>query len=294
MVCAMRSMSAHGLPTGGPRNFSRCRNDLTARVPTGVQPQNATTLYLRGQSEALHRYFLPVLRHSGTRLTRHRRPAGAFLDEFVETFLTLSRSRITFPRTINPVRPAQRDDLEPRAAFALSRHAPPEVLRPPPTNFAKRLALCSARNTTTIDRRSFFDVDPVLACAWYSAYAELYRTGLLDPVVWKNLKEHFAFEDDRLDARHLPMIAYFGIHDVGENRDRVSDRLSTGPGGRSRNRCNGKREPAGPEENRGAERRLVARHSAYRITRAFVEALTGYHLTSSRSATARPRPELVP
>ncbi len=118
-----------------------------------------------------------------------------------------------------------------------------------------------------------------LASVWYSAYTELYRTGLLDPVVWENLKGHFAFSHDRLDLTHLPMPGYFASTYVGEHCDRAI---------RSAINASVRRVLAGlpPVRNRPDPRKVAVVsgswspvHSAYRITKAFVEALEGYHLT---------------
>ena len=246
--------------------------------------QEAIALSLPGQSDALSECFLPVLRHfRDTSYHTIVEPGRRFLDEFLETFLTLftkvdylpsERHRTEFVRlnaTISNL-------------VALSRFKTTDAYLSQfgtgPVDLAKRLALTSARNSVAIDRASFFDADPVLACAWYSAYAELYRAGLLDPVVWKNLQEHFAFEDDRLDVRHLPMIAYFASTYVGKSRDRIvrsiinrSWKTVAEPLQRQvRNRPN-------PRKIAVLSSGWSPGHSAYRITKAFVEALAGYHVT---------------
>ena len=149
-----------------------------------------------------------------------------------------------------------------------------------PADFGKMLALTSARNRGRLDRKAFFDRDPVLAGVWYSAYAEIYRTGLLDPVVLSNLREHFAFNDPRLDVQNLTMTSYFASTYVGENRDRnvrsIINRswkqAASALQSTVRNR---------PDTTRIAilSSSWTPSHSAYRICKAYVEALAGYHLT---------------
>ena len=155
-----------------------------------------------------------------------------------------------------------------------------EMLGPVPVNLVKFLTLCSARNQIKLDRKAFFDVDPALACTWFGAYAEIYRTGLLNPVVWFNLKNHFAFEDDRLDVQFLPMTSYFASTYVGDDLDRVVRAAIN----RSWRSVSGQLQSW--VKNRPDRKKIgilssgwTPSHSAYRITKAFVEALKGYHLT---------------
>jgi hypothetical protein len=246
--------------------------------------RDATALYLQGQSDALSESFLTVLRHfRDTSYGTLLEPGRRFIDEFVETFLTLFTKADYLP---NETHQSQFVRLNATLSnlVALSRFKTTDAhlstLGTGADDFGKRLTLCSARNATAIDRASFFDVDPALACLWYSAYAELYRGALLDSVVWKNLKEHFAFEDDRLDARRLPMIAYFASTYVGEFRDRNVRSIIN----RSWKTV---AEPLQQQVRNRPDPRKIAvlsggwspAHSAYRITKAFVEALQGYHLT---------------
>ena len=254
------------------------------RLAPAFSTEVATSLSLQGQSDPLSECFLSVLRHFQSTSYHTIVEAGRrFLDEFVETYLTLFTKADYLPSDSHRTE-FVRLNATISNLVALSRFQTTDAylsrLSNGPADLAKRLALCSARNTTAIDRASFFDADPVLACAWYSAYAELYRAGLLNPVVWKNLQDHFAFKDARLDARHLPMIAYFASTYVGEGRDRVVRSII--------NRS--WKTVAGPLQrqvrNRPDPRKIAVlsggwspAHSSYRITKAFVESLKGYHVT---------------
>ena len=64
-----------------------------------------------------------------------------------------------------------------------------ELLNAQPQNYVKLLTLYSARNSVRIDRQMLFDTNPKLASHWYSHYLELYRSGLVDRVVYQNLRE---------------------------------------------------------------------------------------------------------
>lgn len=265
------------------------RPSSTRSVPA-FSPRDFTALYVRGRHDELSEQFLAVLRHF--RDTSYHTLDGQgrrFVNAFAKLFLTLFTEPdyapgrkhlfefVRFNPTISNV-----------VALSSFRTTEPflEQLGGGPADFGKLLALCSARNSAALDRKSFFDADPVLACAWYSAYAELYRTGLLDPVIWNNLRDHFAFEDDRLDVRRLPTISYFASTYVGDGRDRVVRTALN----RSFQKAAGALRVANVPD-----RRKIAVvtgnwspvHSAYRITKAFVEALEGYHLTLVTFGTRR-------
>lgn len=87
-------------------------------------------------------------------------------------------------------------------------------------NFTKLLALYSARNSVTIDRRLLFGTSPLLATQWYYCFAEGYRTGCADPVTLQNLRAHIAYEDDRIvGINSFTHHAYFGATYIDHERD---------------------------------------------------------------------------
>jgi hypothetical protein len=96
-----------------------------------------------------------------------------------------------------------------------------ELLNVQPQNYVKLLTLYSARNTIRIDRRMLFDTNPELASYWYSYYLELYRSGLVNRVVYQNLREHILYEDDRLTEFYHIDNLYFGATYIDGNRDRI-------------------------------------------------------------------------
>ncbi len=96
-----------------------------------------------------------------------------------------------------------------------------EILTAQPQNYVKLLTLYSARNTVRIDRRMLFDTNAELASHWYSHYLELYRSGLVNRVVYQNLREHILYEDDRLTEFYHIDNLYFGATYIDGDRDRI-------------------------------------------------------------------------
>jgi hypothetical protein len=87
-------------------------------------------------------------------------------------------------------------------------------------NFTKLLALYSARNRVKVDRRLLFGTSPALATQWYYCFTEGYRTGCADPVTLQNLREHIAYEDDRLiGINSFTHHAYFGATYIDHEKD---------------------------------------------------------------------------
>ncbi|OIP72184.1 MAG: hypothetical protein AUK48_11485 [Oscillatoriales cyanobacterium CG2_30_44_21] len=95
-----------------------------------------------------------------------------------------------------------------------------EILKNQPQNFAKILTLCSARNSFKFQRRDFFNASPALANLWYSCYLEIYRTGLVNRIVYQNLREHLVYEDERLTDFYKIDDLYFGATYIDGDSDR--------------------------------------------------------------------------
>jgi Glycosyl transferase family 41 len=96
-----------------------------------------------------------------------------------------------------------------------------ELLQVQPQNFVKILALCSARNNFEIDRKSLFDTNLELASLWHSVYFQTYRSGLVNPTVYQNLREHLVYEDDRLTDFDRIDDLYFGATYIDGENDRI-------------------------------------------------------------------------
>ena len=87
-------------------------------------------------------------------------------------------------------------------------------------NFTKLLALYSPRNRVQIDRRLLFATSPALATQWYFCFLEGYRNGCADEVTLQNLRDHVAYEDDRLiGINSFTHHAYFGATYIDHERD---------------------------------------------------------------------------
>jgi predicted O-linked N-acetylglucosamine transferase (SPINDLY family) len=96
-----------------------------------------------------------------------------------------------------------------------------ELLNAQPQNYVKLLTLYSARNTVRIDRQMLFNTNIELASHWYSYYLELYRSGLVNRVVYENLCEHILYEDDRLTEFYHIDNLYFGATYIDGECDRI-------------------------------------------------------------------------
>lgn len=87
-------------------------------------------------------------------------------------------------------------------------------------NFTKLLALFSARNKVKIDRKLLFGTSPALATQWYYCFTEGYRNGCADETTLANLREHIAYEDDRIiGINSFTHHAYFGATYIDHERD---------------------------------------------------------------------------
>ncbi len=87
-------------------------------------------------------------------------------------------------------------------------------------NFTKLLALYSAYNRVKVDRRLLFNTSPSLATQWFFCFLESYRNGCADDTTLANLREHVAYEDDRLAGINaFTHHAYFGATYIDHERD---------------------------------------------------------------------------
>jgi hypothetical protein len=164
-----------------------------------------------------------------------------------------------------------------------------EILKGQKRNFAKILALYSARNTVALDRRKLFDTEPRFATQWYFCYWENYKTCCASQAALERLREHLHFRDERMGAinRHVHH-AYFGCTYVDPEADRELKRHIN---------ANFQRwsATAPPIVNRPRHRsvalitsRWFARHSVYRCTYSFARALAAeFDLTLVHLGEAR-------
>ena len=145
-------------------------------------------------------------------------------------------------------------------------------------NFTKLLALYSARNKVKIDRRLLFGTSPALATQWYYCFTEGYRNGCADETTLANLREHIAYEDDRIiGINSFTHHAYFGATYIDHERDylvkqRINRLFQATP------LC------SQPIRNTPKKRRIAIltsmwfkRQSVYRSQQPFIEALAKDH-----------------
>jgi hypothetical protein len=247
-------------------------------------PRDWMDLYARGRYDELSECFLTVLRHfRNTTYVDFDDRRKYYVNEFLKHFLSLF-TQDDYAPSRNHLLEFVRLNLTTSNLVAVSSFGTTDpyldLMAGRPASLGKVLALLSARNSAAIDRASFFDADPVLASAWYGAYAETYRSGLLRADVVERLKEHFAFRDDRLDVRFMSLDSYFASTYVNGDPDRrvkpVINRavkaLVAGESARVRNRPD-------PRKVAVFSGNWSPAHSVYRINHAYLQALEGYHLT---------------
>ncbi len=247
-------------------------------------PRDLTALYLNGRFDELSERFLGILSHF-ERTPHHlltSRQDQYFVNAFVNIFLhlfTLPDYIISEPHIVQFLR--QNLTISNLVAVSSFRttDAHLALLADQEANFIKTLTLCSARNEFKFDRRRFFDLDPIRAALWYSAYGQIFRTGLISEVVCRNLREHYEYRDDRLHLTYEPQEVFFGSTYV----DGYCDRLIKPCVNRSMRRL-----AAGYTIRNVPNRRKIAvlsgvwapGHSVYRISSQYVAALREkYHLT---------------
>ena len=95
-----------------------------------------------------------------------------------------------------------------------------DILKSQPHNFAKLLALYSARNKLKLNPKVLFDTNAQLASLWYSYFCDLYRTGLVNKEVDRKLKEHLRYNDERLTEFDNLAGSYFGSTYIDGDRDK--------------------------------------------------------------------------
>lgn len=263
--------------------------DTSAAAPSGAaapgfNPRMMMELYAARRFDELSEKFLGVLVHFEQATYFALSPEQQhFLNAFIKHFLYLftqadyeiserhARQFIAGNLTIS--------NLVAASSFRTT-DAHLELLRvEDPNSFRKVLALYSARNSVGFDRRRFFDLDPALASFWYSAYCQIFHSGLVNERVCRNLREHFEFRDDRLALMYEPQEAFFGSTYV----DGECDRLIKPVVNRSYRQFAGQLRV----ENSPNPRKIAIlsgawapKHSVFRNYAHYVRALRGkYHLT---------------
>ncbi len=253
---------------------------MSADVNLSLTPARLLAAYDEKRFEELAVMLLDILRHF--RQHTHRGLDGEsrhFLDVFVKHFLHLFTQEDFIPSEPQMVKFIELNptisNLVAMSSFRTT-DAFVEILKNQKLNFAKILALYSARNTVAIDRRMLFDTEPGLATQWYYCFWEGYRGGCAGRETLAQLREHLRFRDARMGAiNNYVHHAYFGCTYADFENDHLLKRHI--------NRIFQQWGPAQtPIVNRPDRRRIALitamwfpRQSVYRCTHAFVKALAG-------------------
>jgi hypothetical protein len=249
-----------------------------------LAPREWLTLYLEGQHDTLAEKLLERLQHFQQRAYLSLDEKGRyFVNSFVQQLLYLLCRPDFVPSDQWIVRFVLSNPLISNLVAVSGFHTTDgwlELIRNQEHNYFKILTLYSARNSVRFDRRSLVSANPALASLWYNAYAQLYRCGLADRMVLENLKEHFAFHDERLSYARDPQELAFGVTYVDQQAEpsvkrRVNESLQTvlAPWQqRVRNTPN-------PRKIAVMSSMWRSNHSVFRIQHAYLKSLSDYHLT---------------
>jgi hypothetical protein len=239
--------------------------------------------YLNRQYDELSEKFLALLAHfEQANYVTLSRQDQYFVNAFIKNFLFLF-TQPDYLLSERHVAPFLRQNLTISNLVAVSSFrttdAHLELLRDQEANFVKSMTLWSARNTVKFDRRKFFDLDPARASMWYSTFCQIYRSGLINETVCRNLREHYEFRDDRLKLTFEPQEAFFGSTYVDGECDRlikpVVNRSVAGLSAQYH-----VRNTPNPRKIAIFSALWSPSHSVYRITSQYVKSLREkYHLT---------------
>lgn len=250
--------------------------------PLSFNSRELFELYARREFEALTERCLEFLRRFSDKV--YPRPDAGTLHcfhAFITEFLTL----FSQPDFVPSPKHAEAFIRANAAISNLAAMSPLqttdaflELVKSQPNNLIKVLTLYSARNKIQLDRRKFFDLDAEMASLWYLVYAGIHAGGLASAEVCENLRQHFAFQDDRMNVTLKITNSYFGSTYI----DGVCDR----PVKEAFNRLL-QRQAAGQHiVNRPDPKKIavISRfwwpgHPVYRNYAAYVRTLTDYHVT---------------
>jgi len=291
----------------------------TSQSAPTFNPRELMALYVNQQYDELSTHFLRIWQHFadntyGDVSERDQYFINAFIQNFLNLFI-----QPDYVLSDAFVEPFIRLNLTISNVVAMSStkttDAHLEVLRNQERNFVKILSLCSARNTVQFDRRSLFDAEPTWASLWYSAYSEIYRTGLVRPEVCANLREHFCFNHPGLKPTYNCQEIYFGSTYVPA----LTDAQASGTNG-AVGRCGGSEldRLIKPVVNQAIRERVVGSlagtvvntpnprkiavvsgfwhqaHPVYRGCFYFIKSLQGYHVTLLRLGGPKANEDVSP
>jgi hypothetical protein len=129
---------------------------------------------------------------------------------------------------------------------------------------------------------------------WYDAYAQIYRSGLVNPDVVANLQEHYAYQDARLEPNHEMQELYFGSTYVDGRCDRlIKPTVNRSVQQMARQRGVVIHSTPDPKKIAVLSGNWHKNHSVYRNYAAYLDALKWhYHLTFFRLGRHGADPEV--
>jgi hypothetical protein len=266
---------------------------MNDRTSLSLVPEQLIAAYRERRFDDLSRQFLEILEHFSTyRYHSFDIAAQHFLNVFVKHFLHLFTQEDYLPSEADMARFIELNlvigDIVAASSF---RTTDPyvEILKGQQRNFAKLLALYSARNRAPLDRHMLFNTEPRFATQWYFCFWENYKSCCASEDALRHLREHLRFRDGRMGAINKYVHhAYFGCTYADCENDRELKRHI--------NAIFQQWEPSRtPIVNRPNRRRLVVitsmwfpHQSVYRCTHSFVKALAAeFDLTLVHLGPAR-------
>lgn len=242
-------------------------------------------LYSRRDYDALSERLLTILRHfqAETYLALARRTQTA-VNTFVKHFLCLFTQH-DYVISDRFVLPFLEMNLTISNLVAMSTFGTTDpflaLLKNQEANYVKILTLYSARNSVALDRKLLMDANPVMAGAWYMAFSEGYRSGLVRQDVCDRLRAHLMFQDWRLNSLYHANELFFGATYVDGQIDRFAKATINAA-------C--RRHLGATKIRNSPDPRKIAvlsgvwwpGHSVYRNYFAYLKALRGYRLTLFR------------
>lgn len=260
-------------------------NVAPASAPAlSFNPQETLQLYLRGEHGRVCEIFLRIIDHfRRNTLIMIDAPSQHFLNSFVKTFLyILTQPDFRIPDQFAMPLVGSNRVICNMIAISSIRTSDPylEILRDQQGNFVKILTLYSARNTVKFDVKVLFDTHPEAASLWYIEYGSIFYSGLVNPLVRENLRQHFLFSHPKMLIPRDIQEAYFGSTYTGFSCDRAIKKQI--------NSALQSLEPRMPPIRNTPKRNKIAvlstnwtrQHSVYRNYYAYLKALkTKYHLT---------------
>ena len=258
--------------------------NMTSSNNLSVNPQHLLALFCNRNYHQLSEVFISVLEHFQDNIYLSiDANLQQWIDNFVSHFLFLFTQVDYTPSEPHALKFIE---LNPTIAnlVAISNFkttdAYLEILRNQSNSLVKLLALYSARNTVKIDRRLLFDANPQLACLWYSYFYGIYASALVNKEVYHNLREHLAYNDERLKKLHNFAGIFFGATYIDGCRDRQLKQKINSLTKKTFSPAISIKNTPDPKKIAVLSAVWYSTHSAYRILSEFVDALKDdYSLT---------------